>query len=381
MSRSDLKLDSGSTMRYCQLTPAILKGRSTFLYGDTGSGKSTMLDHMLHILKDDLTNCYVLSGSETSNGFFTGKVPSLSIKNSIVNNTAKTLEWLKRTMTHQKEITEMCKKANDIKNLESTFDLCAVGDAAKYKTRQENIMRFTDRILGEIEVEHMHDAAKRKELKNKTKLESETALRKLYMALIALKLKDLKTSGIKLDLNQTVVVEYLFVNPHIGLVIDDCADRFKSWFKMDQEVFKELVYRARHYSMTVLITTQGDKEFNSELRINAYNSIFTSENLAYLNFTRAANGYDANMIREAKRVIPQLFRQTDEKNKHFRKLISSKSFGRDRLRFTVADVIDEPYRIGSPSVWDLNERIEAEFAKKRQESNRLLASLKAKIHD
>lgn len=378
----DLKLSDGSTLKHAKLTVQMLKGRSTFLYGDSGSGKSTMLDHILFLLKDELNLCFVLSGSESSNQFYNGKTPDLLIKSNIVNDKYKVVDWLSTLLRKQKDITEMCTKANDIKNMESLFNyyVSNVKNVESFRCMEKQTAIKTEvmKALEEIEMRFVDDPKKRNEEKKIINDSCDETLRELYKRTIIANItiiNDFMRQG-KLDLNQEIVATYIMKNPHIGLVIDDCADKFKTWKKIDKEnLFAEIVYRSRHYSMTALITTQGDKEFDSELRINAYNSIFTSENLATLNFTRTSNGYNNMIIKEAKRIIPQLFAQPDPEHKHFRKLVCSKVFPNE-FRYTVADLIFEPYRIGSKKIWDTTEKALEKLEQGRESSNPLMKKLK-----
>jgi len=381
----DLRLPDGSVLKYTDLTLKMLKGRSTFLYGDSGSGKSTMLDHILFLLKDELNACFVLSGSESSNQFYDGKTPELFIKSNIINDKQKVVDWLSTLLKKQKDITEMCTKANDIKNMELLFDYYVSNvrnvESTKCLKSRNEIRAKVQKSLEEIEIKFMDDPKKRNEEKKSIHDSCEEILKKLYKKTIIANIDKINgfVSEKKLDLNQTIVATYIMKNPHIGLVIDDCADKFKAWKKIDKEnLFAEIIYRGRHYSMTSLITTQGDKEFDSELRINAYNSIFTSENLATLNFTRTSNGYSSITIKEAKRIIPQLFAQPNREHKHFRKLICSKTFPNE-FRFTVADIIFEPYKIGSQKIWDTNEKVMKKLEQGRESSNPLMKKLKKEV--
>ena len=54
-------------------------GKNTILYGESGTGKSTIIIDILYHLKDIIPSCIIISPTESANGTFTDIIPNLMI--------------------------------------------------------------------------------------------------------------------------------------------------------------------------------------------------------------------------------------------------------------------------------------------------------------
>jgi energy-coupling factor transporter ATP-binding protein EcfA2 len=93
----------------------ILHGVSV-IYGKTGSGKSTVVKHLMYILKDVIEVCFVVSPSEPSNMTYSGMIDSPLIHYSIQNG-----DFLKNILSWQEMRSSVYKKTTDLNNIKKIY--------------------------------------------------------------------------------------------------------------------------------------------------------------------------------------------------------------------------------------------------------------------
>jgi hypothetical protein len=157
-----------------------------------------------------------------------------------------------------------------------------------------------------------------------------------------------------LSKSEKAALSFLDFNPNIMLILDDCASTFKKMYKKSSAI-KEIFYEGRHYFFTTIISSQDDKEIDSELRKNTTISIFTTAQSAISNFERASNGYPKHERLHAKSCIETVVKQDDNDLKHFQKLVYIQNES-DPFRYTIADMYDE-FKMGSKPMWEYSDRL------------------------
>lgn len=334
--------------------------KCTLIFGSSGTGKSTIIDEIMFLLKPYIPLCFVIAPTNMSNQAYTGKVPKRFIKDGRDLN--KLVQWLEKFVSRQKHTAQLYMIANNLKNLKELFD--KVSDAPA-KELEKSIARKADDSLIFIENSDKMNFAQKKTQKNMVKAERDRMLRKVYKT--SIRFHKVALENVKsLTKVERAALTFLDINPHVLLVLDDCASKFKKLYKLTTAI-KEIFYEGRQYFISTLISSQDDKEIDSELRKNSMVNIFTTQQIATSAFERASNGYPKHVKERAKLAIETVFKQDITKAKHYQKLAYIQNL-QDPFRWLMADIYDD-FRICSESCWELEDKINSHSDDDIEEQN------------
>ncbi len=349
MSNKDIYLEDGSTLAWFNRSYENFFNKTSIIYGRRESGKSTIVLEIMYLLKDRISIPFIVSQSNAAD--FVGKVPKNCIKSSI------TKEWLEEFLLAQKGRASIYNKANNMKTLKYLFDRIKNIQASG---KEKAILTSADKSIFNVE--------NNPKLEYSTKKEQIKAIQEMQVR----ELVDLYKSNIRaykhvldgmidtLDRDEICCLNYLDFQPHALLIFDDCASVLKKWVK-ESTVIKEIFYNGRWAYITFIITTQDDKEIESELRKNAMVSYFTTHQAAIANFTRTSNAYPKHEKLRAEMCIKRIFNSSDRvktgiKTKNFKKLVYVQN-KEDPFMYMVAEMKGD-FKFGCPSLWKLDEKLE-----------------------
>jgi hypothetical protein len=324
--------------------------KTTIIYGRTNSGKSTIIEEIMYLCKDYIPTVFVIAPTNSSNNAYTNKIPEQFIKKEIE------VEWLEKLLNRQKNSAGAYIKANKIELLKQIFD--KISDTTLDNIEKSIIRKAHESIvyIDESNMEFIHKKRQRSQVLK----ERDIMLRKLYKNCIRLHKVQLENNS-SLTKTEKCVLSFLDFNPNILLILDDCASKFKKLYKKSSAI-KEIFYEGRHYFFTTIISSQDDKEIDSELRKNTSVSIFTTAQSATSNFERASNGYPKHERLKAKMCIDSVFSQDEGSIPHFQKLVYLQGSG-DPFVYTIANVYDD-FRMCSEPLWDYSNKIKERNEKK-----------------
>jgi hypothetical protein len=338
-----LTLPDKSKLKWLTKTHKHYLNKTTIVYGKTSTGKSTIIEEIMKLCQLYIPNVFVVAPTNSSNNAYTGTIPSQFIKKEL------SVDWLEKLLIRQKQSASAYRNANKLDVLKKLFDQVADQTAQMLATsiiqKAENAViyineapiTFADKKAQKSQIHEQRDNMLRKTYKtairyNKVVLEQRNNLTKMERGALA----------------------FLDFNPNVMLILDDCASTFKKLMKKSSAM-KEIFYEGRHYFFTTIISTQDDKEIDSELRKNTSVSVFTTSQAATSNFDRASNGYPKHERLRSKDVIETVFKQDQNDVKHYQKLVYIQSEA-DPFRYTIADIYDD-FRMGSQHMWDLSDRL------------------------
>lgn len=349
-TNKDLSLDDGSTLKWFKKDYKYFLNKTAIIYGRTQSGKSTIIDEIMYMIKSYISIPIVICQSSVTvqSSPYYGKIPNNCIKSNV------TKEWLIEFMNTQKGRAAIYKTANDIKTLKSLFDKIKTNDISSIESQMIN--------NANIHINKLHNnpgidfAEKKSQITAIENIRDENLI-KLYKTCIRKNKPELERKT-NLTTEEKCCVNYLDFNPNVMLVFDDCAASFKKWVK-ESEVIKEMFYNGRHYFITQIITAQDDKEIDSELRKNALVSIFTTSQSSGANFNRSSNNYTKADKKLADLCATRVFNSESENSrvKNFKKLVYLQSEAQP-FYYTIADLYDD-FRIGCDAIWELDEGLDA----------------------
>lgn len=360
MSDKSFRLSDGSSLQWFEKDASNYLDLATIIYGETGTGKTTIITEIMYLLKPYIPTIFVISASNDSNEAYTGIVPPRCIKTSVKK------EWFISFWSRQEQIMQIYKIVNNIKNLYSVFIKIA---NQKYINIANKITQAAQNKIRLLESNNLPYAKKRSQRNNIIKRQN-TELIKLYKSAIRQYKKQLLLGP--LTQIQKNVVKYLDLNPRALIVFDDVTEFFKIWINFfkgkdsSQNPFNSMLYRGRHVGITIIISTHNDKAITPELRKNSRVSIFTRGASAICHFEKHTNGYSKNERKKINTIVSDLFECDNNENKTYQKLVyvreSTKPF-----KYMVADIYPE-FRMGSKSLWKIDEKIPNKEADKLKEN-------------
>lgn len=339
-----LHLDNNQKLQLLYKDPKLFLHKTTLIFGGAQSGKTTILDEIMYLCKDIIPVVFVISSTNSSNNTFTGKVPPNCIMKTLK------IEWLENFVKRQTDITEVSKLTNRIDILRPIFKrIASNNDIAFVNT----VIKRANELMIAIDLNPNMNYAKKKSQKLAISRDRDATIIKLFKNVIRYHKLRLELMHDLNDVDRTVI-EYLDVNPDAMLILDDCASEFKKWFKQTN-LFKKIFYEVRHMSLTVIITSQDDKEVDSELRKNSMVTFFTTPQAATANFERASNSYSRYEKDMARECIKTVFKQVPGDPPHYQKLCYIRG-DQDPFRYTIADLYDD-FKFGCPALWELDKKI------------------------
>jgi hypothetical protein len=338
-----LVLDDKSKIKWFTKNYNYYLNKTTIIYGRTNSGKSTIIDEIMWLCKDYVPTIFVIAPTNSSNNAYTDKIPSQFIFKDI------DVEWLEKLLTRQKNSAGVYRNANKMEILKSIFN--KISDDLS-QTLELSIIKKAEVSIHLIDQSNMEFASK-KHQKTQILEDRDNMLRKLYKTNIRFHKIKLEQSNALTKLEKSAL-SFLDFNPNLILILDDCASKFKKLYKKSTAI-KEIFYEGRHYFFTTIISSQDDKEIDSELRKNTTISIFTTSQAATSNFERASNGYAKHEKIHAKKCIESVFKQDENDIKNYRKLVYVQNDS-EPFRYTIANIYDN-FRMGSLPMWEYSEKI------------------------
>lgn len=288
------------------IKPSDILLKSTALYGDSNTGKSTIIYHIFSVLKKYIPIFVVISPTAASNGDYDGRVPEVLIFKE------PTKEVFKAIYQRQEASAAFYRKANNLNVLESLY--VKIRD-----NRTDSILRTIKSkkisALERAKRQYANDPSKREEECRVINETNDETMRNVFRISIR-KHRDYLNRKYQLNEQQRYCLKFLDFNPNICLVMDDCAAQIKQWSK-DESIGK-IYYQGRHNYITSIYTFQHDKLLETTFRQNVFNSIFTSEKSARAYFKRPTNNFDATeQIRIMKMIKTTFSKDEDKKYRKF----------------------------------------------------------------
>lgn len=276
-----------------QLSSETFYNKSTVLYGVTKSGKSKVIRNILKVLAPNVTQVIVICPSDLQNGDYSGDG---LIETPLIHYEFD-LDLIKEVFQRNEMMSTIYKKANDLYVLERLFNKLGVDHAygiVKQITnlRKCNIQKVHDRYLDKSKV-----ASEVKQINE----DYEEVMKRFYKTFIRKYKGNLKQSSLEND--EKYCLRYLDFDPSMVVIWDDCGSVLQGLSKQDKKIVNDYFVRNRHAMITTLVALQGDKQIHKDIRLNAFNSIFTDPSTATAFFEYKENQFDKELRLRAKEVI------------------------------------------------------------------------------
>ena len=345
MDERTIKTQDGTEIKWLPKNKDYFLDKVTLIIGGTGSGKTTIIQEILYLIKDDVPITLVVA-NEISVKAYVDKVPIRCISKDITK-TKLTNIWKR-----QSHLTQCYEVANNMQNIENLFNkIPSQSEKMHILALQQSFMRHKKIIESDTSLsfsDRKSQAATLNELySNKLKESYKSAIRKNY-----LKLQELDLTTIERN-----TLEYLDVNPRLVIILDDVSDKFKCWMNMygknDTNIFKSIFFQGRHNYITVLFAVHADSVVVPELRNNSRVTIFTSSSTAMTAFSRTG-AYSTNERKLINSIAPYIY-DCDSGRKSYQKLCYIREDPYP-IRYTIANLYPD-FKLGCQPLMDLINRM------------------------
>lgn len=333
-----LLLDDGSKLAWLPKQKEFYLNRTTLIFGPPETGKTTLCDEILRLCRDSIPVVFAIAPTNAANGTYTGRIPDSCIRPDLK------IDWFNRFITRQKNLAAVYKNSNNPDILRPIVHRIASAGEQKMIDAVLNHAAACLRMLEKSD----WTFSKKKAQQDQIIRMRDNIILKTYKNIIRANRAQLLMSD--LTTLERGAVEYVNLNPNALIIFDDCAANFKKWCKQTQ-AFKEMFYNIRWLNLTLIITTQDDKEIDSELRKTSMVQFFTHQQIACANFERGSNFYSKDVRAHAQRCIKAVFDQPKGEPKHHRKLVYIRG-NTEPFRYTIADIYDN-FQFGSGALWKL----------------------------
>lgn len=320
------------TLEELNLSVDHLLDRSICLYGETGTGKSSIVTEIMSILAPHIGQVMVISPTDRQNHTYEKCVPRAFIHYSLNTDT------LTQVWARQEAMRVAYDRANNMTVLEGLFQ--KVGNPAAM-TAISTIRTKTQELINAERVKGGDITKAVEALQNRSK----TSIVKIMKNHISNNVASLMRQ--QLNEHEQHTLKYLNFNPRLLLIFDDCTVQLLN--SNNATILNNLFYQGRHVFITFVIACHTDKTFKPELKKQAFINIFTTPTSALAYFERKSSDFDRKTVEDARESIRASFTPMSPYQKLAYIRMDRKFY---RYTATVSDV-----KFGSPAIREYSEMV------------------------
>jgi len=326
-------------------TNMIFLNKSVIFYGPSGSGKTTAIYNYMYIMFDIFPTVFIFAPTENQKGDFGKHVPApLIFEEFGIKN-------IRDIYLRQKAATSIYNNANNLKVLHGLFMRVANAKAKQFqkklvllreKAKHQAASMYTDLGARKAKLEEIDDMFKYK-------------LIRFYKRIIEPYTRRLKTQDLTKE--EKFAIKYLNFNPRTLIVFDDATTELLELIKegkkkvkgeatKDGEIIKHFFFKGRWANITHWYAFHDDNKLDTDIRKNAFYSIFCDIQVALAFFQRTANNFTSIEKKRAETIINAVF---DKKTApEHAKLVYSRL--EKKFYYLVADNVPEDFQMCSHAV-------------------------------
>ncbi len=320
--------------------------RLTILYGPSGSGKSSLIQHILNSLKDTIPLAIVACPTASLNGDYQNIIPDQCIYEDV------TKPLMQKIFQRQSNVMAMYELVRNVDHLKQLHVLTADNDSFAKIEKLSSIYR-----KGCADIKSSYDDEDAETAVSELTTKYHKKMVKIMRASINLNIR--RVQSFELSDTQKAIISNFNINPSILLLIDDCMASIKEW--KDMEETKKLFYQGRHYSVTTLLTAQNETLIPPQLRSNAHISIFTTQTIVNTFINKASSGISPDEKKMISKIAETIFAQSDDRARpNYKKLVI---FGQiikteHKVQYIIGTI--KKKKFGSAAMWELCNQVRRE---------------------
>jgi energy-coupling factor transporter ATP-binding protein EcfA2 len=327
-----LTTEKGAKIPPLPVSPAMYLDRSIVIYGPSGSGKTIITKHIMQTLNGYIEQLFIVSPSEPTNRAYEGFVdpPFIHYRlyladpaNPKKDDGAKgALRFLEEIWKRQEMMSAVYSRANNAKVLSELFGRLPVERRREGVRIIDGLNRKRERVKERVEKQFASTPGRRVEKVKEINEKFRKMLVLIYKKYIAPYYAELWERE-DLSEDERYSLQYLNFNPRLLLIFDDCAAQLKPCFS--KEIFRLLFYQNRHSHITFILCCQDDTDLPTNLRKNAFVSVFTEQIVCASNFERPSNKFPKPTKTYVAENVADIFRghrklayiREDDRRQHF----------------------------------------------------------------
>lgn len=355
----DVKINGRSkeTMKYeikqMEMRPGAFIRKSTCMYGPSGTGKTVFTIHAMHLLKDTFPRVFVFSPTNQQNHDYDGIIPHALIFTELK------LDFIVRLYEYQKMATDVYENANNLDILHELFMKVA---NPKHKKFIHLLLEAKKKAMNEVNNTSRSVSEKRQREKEVDDVFTDV-LRDAYKNVISSGKNPDILAAQSLSKKERFSLKFRNYNPRVLVIFDDAmteiGEMIKEGKKQKQPVIQNFFYKGRHAHITSFYTFQNDKGLDSELRKNAFISLFTNKSEAVSYFSRSSNGFGPEEKKIALAACDEIFKEENERR--FCKMVYVRNDPKYKFQYVIAEE-QEPFEMCSNLVRKYCKKIEKKGA-------------------
>lgn len=271
--------------------------KTTVLYGPSKTGKTVFVKNVMRLVDGHIEQVLVVAPTEPSNRSYEGYVdpplihyrlylPDPADKKDTEQKAA--LRFLERVYTRQEMMAAIYTRANRVETLSALYTRLSSKERTDGDQYIASLERKRRRVVDSVHRQFAQDPGRRDEKVKEVNEKFEKMLILVYKKFLTPNIERLlRRDDLTEDERYSLV--YLHFNPRLLLIFDDCAAQLKPFFA--REIFRKLFYQNRHVFITPVFCCQDDTDLPTNLRKNAFVSIFTEPIVCISNFERPSNKF------------------------------------------------------------------------------------------
>lgn len=326
--------------------------KTIVIYGPTKTGKTVIVKNIMKIVSNYIDQILVIAPTEPSNRSYEGYVdPALihyKLYNTNDNGKNGKDDWkqhaflfLESIWKRQEMMASIYTNTNKIENLKKIFKYVVPHIKDEANCHIDNINKKLKTAIHQINKKYTNEGIRTEKIKEIVNKFDEILVQ-IYKKYIYIDYKNIWECNLTEEERSTL--QYIFFNPRLLLIFDDCAAQLKPFFS--KEIFRKLFYQNRHSFVTLIICCQDDTDLPANLRKNAFISFYTEPVVCLSNFERSSNKYSKQIREHVNDLIPIIF-------KGHRKLAYIREDDKNINFYHVTYEYPKPFKFGSKALQEL----------------------------
>ncbi len=360
MAEVDLVSEGGQRVPRLSLHPSLFIDRTTVLYGPSNTGKTVIVKNIMRLLDGHVEQILVVAPTEPSNRSYEGYVHDPLIhyrmhlpdpKDKRDTDQKAALRFLERIYQRQDMMAAIYKRANRPEVLAGLYARLSPKERAEGDRYIASFERKRRRVVEAVRRQHARDPGRCLAQVKTVDEKFQRVLVLVYKKYLAPALGGLWERR-DLTEDEQYTLHYLNFNPRLLLIFDDCAAELKPFF--NKEVFRKLFYQNRHSFISVVLCCQDDTDLPTNLRKNAFVSVFTEPIVCHSNFDRVSNKFQKATKAYVDEIIPVVF------GVKYRKLVYIREDPRQQHFYHLTCDCPPPFMFGSAALAELCNTVRSE---------------------
>lgn len=328
--------------------PEYFSDKSIIIYGESNSGKTTIIKDILFSLRESIEQIIVFCPTDFSHKTYSSGLVEKSFIHTEVSERILELIW------ERQEFLVKCWRTSNDKEILSGLASRIIGNT--YDTFLEDLRKKMDALCDEFDDGDGKAKDKQKQMDEMTAKYDQLVVA-FYKNIVIRNKSEL--SKMQLKPCEKICLEYISLNPKIVLIFDDCTEQFKKL--KGKQILEKLFYQGRHMHITSIYTCHSDKALDQEIKKNSFVNFFCDSSSAQTYFGRSSGYFSPSQVAQAQMAINTAFKVK------FQKLLwlkESSTF----YRFTA--VIHDSFTFGSELVREFGKLVSNEEAHVIDSGNR-----------